>query len=184
MTPQVIGLYSSAPSAGKSTIARHLCDKYSYTRIAFADPFKRVLKTFLCELGYDSSYTYSLLYGSLKEVTLPEIGTTPRHLMRTLGTEWGQQCVHPDVWITIADKYISRALSEGKNVVIDDLRFPNEYELLKKYNASVWHVIRDKRDNEASVHVSDGALEDRFFSRIVHNDGSIAKLFTCVDSFI
>ena len=182
MTPQVIALYSSAPGAGKSTIARHLCDKHGYTRFSFADPLKRVVETFLCELGYDSSCTYSLLYGSLKNVMLPEIGTTPRHLMRTLGTEWGRQCVHPDVWVTIADRHISRALSEGKNVVIDDLRFPNEYDLLQtEYNAHLWHIRRPNHHTEESNHASDGGLEDRLFTNVIVNNGSINKLLTFVD---
>lgn len=181
MAPHVIALYSSAPGAGKSTVARHLCDKHSYTRLSFADPLKRVVETFLIELGYDHSCTYSLLRGSLKEVRLPEIGTTPRHLMRTLGTEWGRQCVHPDVWVTIADKHISRALSEGRNVVIDDLRFPNEYDLLvNKYNATIWHITRDLHTKD-STHASDGALEDRSFTGYIDNNSTIAELLSDVD---
>jgi hypothetical protein len=181
MAPHVIALYSSAPGAGKSTVARHLCDKHLYTRLSFADPIKRVVETFLIELGYDHSGTYSLLHGSLKEVTLPEIGTTSRHLMRTLGTEWGRQCVHPDVWVTIADKHISRALSEGRNVVIDDLRYPNEYNLLvNKYNATIWHITRDPHTKD-STHASDGALEDKFFTGYINNNSTIAELLYYVD---
>ena len=181
MAPHVIALYSSAPGAGKSTVARHLCDKHSYTRLSFADPLKRVVETFLIELGYDHSCTYSLLRGSLKEVRLPEIGTTPRHLMRTLGTEWGRQCVHPDVWVTIADKHISRALSEGRNVVIDDLRFPNEYNLLvNKYNATIWHITRDLHTKD-STHASDGALENKFFTGYINNNSTIVELLSYVD---
>jgi len=182
MAPQVIALYSSAPGAGKSTVARHLCDKHSYTRLSFADSLKRVAETFLIELGYDHSCIYSLLHGSLKEVTLPEIGTTPRKLMRTLGTEWGRQCVHPDVWGTIADKHISRTLSEGRNVVVDDLRFPNEYNLLvNKYNATIWHITRDNPHPENSTHASDGALEDRSFTGYINNNSTIVELLSYVD---
>ena len=184
MAPHVIALYSSAPGAGKSTVARHLCDKHLYTRFSFADSIKRVVETFLIELGYDHSCTYSLLHGSLKDVTLPEIGTTPRHLMRTLGTEWGRQCVHPDVWVTIADKHISRALSEGRNVVIDDLRFPNEYELLVKSNAHIWHITRDNPHTEESTHASDGALENKFFTGYINNNSTIAELLSYVDLFL
>ena len=146
---------------------------------------KRVLETFLCELGYDSSCTYSLLYGSLKEIMLPEIVTTPRHLMRSLATEWGRQCVHRDVWVTIADRHISRALSEGKNVVIDDLRFPNEYDLLRdKYNARLWHIRRTNHLTEESNHASDGALEDTLFTGVIVNNGSIKELHTLVDNVL
>jgi hypothetical protein len=101
--------------------------------------------------------------------------------MRTLGTEWRRQCVHPDVWVTIALKHISRALSEGRNVVIDDLRFPNEYNLLvNKYNATIWHITRDPH-TENSTHASDGALEDRSFTGYINSNSTIAELLSYVD---
>jgi hypothetical protein len=34
-----------------------------------------------------------------KERTL-SLGITVRHLLRTLGTEWGRECIHPDVWLS------------------------------------------------------------------------------------
>jgi hypothetical protein len=102
--------------------------------------------------------------------------------MRTLGTEWGRQCVHPDVWGTIADKHISRTLSEGRNVVVDDLRFPNEYNLLvNKYNATIWHITRDNPHPENSTHASDGALEDRSFTGYINNNSTIVELLSYVD---
>jgi hypothetical protein len=44
--------------------------------------------------------------------------------MVTLGTEWGRDAVHPDLWVRLWAASGPRT----SRVVVEDVRFPNEVE--------------------------------------------------------
>lgn len=96
-TPLLIGL-AGLKGAGKDTAAEWLCFHGFFERIALADPIKDGLAAML---GLNA-YTFS--EPALKETVIDWLGCTPRHLMQTLGTEWGQRYVARDVWTRIADR--------------------------------------------------------------------------------
>jgi hypothetical protein len=174
--PRIIGLYSSSPQAGKSTIA-NLLASHNYTRVSFADPLRELVIAFLGNFGYSEvAARYRVTFN--KHLIIPELGVTPRQLLQTLGTEWGRSCVHPDVWTKAWTARTDRLLAEGHNVVCDDVRFPNEAALFAKYpHAELWRVHRIDAAPKSS-HASDGGLDDYpSFDRLIHNNsGSIADL--------
>ncbi len=116
----IIGVIGPKGS-GKSEIAKLLVEQYDFSRHAFADPLKKAL---MVAFGLSREQ----VYGSLKETPTDKLcGRTPRHAMMTLGTEWGRDLIHPDIWTAAW-----RSTMPPGNVVVDDLRFPNEFELVKK----------------------------------------------------
>ena len=173
--PRIIGLYSSSPQAGKTTIANLLAG-HNYVRVSFADPLREMLIPLLTTLGYSETAARHRLTEA-KHLTIPELGVTPRHLLQTLGTEWGRSCVHPEVWLKTWQARVDRLLAEGHNVVTDDVRFPNEAALFEKYpHAELWCVLRIDAAPKSS-HASDGALDDYSnFDRHIHNHHSLAAL--------
>lgn len=176
--PRIIGLYSSAPQAGKSTIANLLAAQ-NYTRVSFADPLRELVVIFLGNFGYsEAAARYRVTCN--KDSIVPELGVTARHLLQTMGTEWGRSCVHPDVWIKAWQSRTDRLLAEGHNVVCDDVRFPNEAALFEKYpHAELWRVHRIDAVPKSS-HASDGALDDYSnFDRHIHNNSN--SLVTLAD---
>jgi hypothetical protein len=78
----------------------------------------------LREIGHCEDDVERMIEGDLKEAVHPELGVSPRHLMVTLGTEWGRDAVHPDLWVRIW----AASLPEAAHVVAEDVRFPNEVE--------------------------------------------------------
>lgn len=168
--PNLIGLYSPAPQSGKTTIANALVAREGYQRIAFADPLKAMTCRFLESLGYREDQAQRMVYID-KEVVIPQLGVTTRHLLQTLGTEWGRQCVHPDVWL----KCWSETAVRHAKVVVDDVRFSNEAQLIRDTGGELWCVVRPGQAAHTD-HASEGGLAGWEFDRVICNDGTMREL--------
>ena len=178
--PGLIGLYSPSPGCGKTTVAKAL-SPYGYERVSFAQPMRDMLAPFLQALGYSESY---LNDSWRKDSRLLELGVSPRHLMRTLGTEWGRDCVHTEVWALLALKRIEDIRMRGGLVVVDDVRFPNEAELIRRHGGQLWKIEREE-SVPASDHASDTSMADwEDFDVLIHNDGSLKSLLDHVHCLI
>lgn len=181
-SPRLIGLYSPAPNSGKTTVASYLTE-HGYYRASFAAPLKRMLRTFLIHLGYGPEQIDHYLDAG-KEELIPNIRITPRQLLQTLGTEWGRTCVHSDVWLQTWQVTATRYLDSGVPVVCDDIRFPNEAELIRSLGGELWHVHRPESER-ATSHSSEGSLDTfPFFDRRIINDGTLLDLYRRVQSLI
>ena len=149
---RLIGLYSNAPGSGKSTVAGML---QGYKRLSFADPLRKFSAQILSSLGYNGLTCLR----DKKEEKIAGLGVSPRQMMQTLGTEWGRSCIHPDLWIMVAAGSVEKQLKRGRNVVIDDVRFPNEAEMILRLGGKLWLVDRPGVVYEGD-HASEGALAD------------------------
>ena len=166
--PRLIGLYSPAPGCGKSTVADLLIER---ERVSFAAPLKWAVSYMLSELNLSGfNYVYTD-----KEAIIPELGVSARHMMQTLGTEWGRACIHPDFWVMIARAEAQRILADGRSVVIDDVRFPNEATMIRELGGELWRIERPGIAYDGD-HSSEGGLEDITPDRVIVNDGTIAQL--------
>jgi len=166
----IIGLYSPAAQSGKTTIAKFLQER-GYTRLPFAQPMRDMLSVMLSDLGYSEEHIAHHLYVD-KEALVPELGVSARHLLRTLGTEWGRECVSPSVWL---DVWLAKARRKSF-VVVDDVRFTNEAELIRLLGGEVWRITRPGvvRNTE---HASEGGLDEwEHFTCDIVNSGSISDL--------
>ncbi|RUT86784.1 MULTISPECIES: hypothetical protein [unclassified Mesorhizobium] len=165
----IIGLYSPAPQSGKSEVARELV-RYGFVRKGFADALKAMIRPLLATFGYAEGVIERMLYGDKKEAVIPETGHSTRSLMQTLGTEWGRQVVHRDLWV--------RAVLNDRRpdmLVIDDVRFPSEYDAIRDEGGQVWKVLRPGQQ-PTNGHPSEGLLDDREFDEVIVNDGSLSAL--------
>jgi hypothetical protein len=122
--PPVIGIYAPAPQSGKSTIAQHLISHHGYTLLPYAAPLKCLAITFLEQFGISHDTAYDYVHFN-KGLIIPEIGLTARHILRSLGTEWGRTCIHPDVWLRAFNQAITQ-LPPHTLIVVDDVRRYNE----------------------------------------------------------
>jgi hypothetical protein len=166
--PRLIGLYSPAPGCGKTTVADLLIE---HQRVSFAAPLKRAVSYMLSELGLDGfRYVYTD-----KEAIIPELGVSARHMMQTLGTEWGRACIHPDFWVMIARAEAQRILADGGSVVIDDVRFPNEATMIRELGGELWRIDRPGVSYDGD-HSSESGLEDIAPDRVIVNDGTLVQL--------
>lgn len=136
----------------------------------------------LLDLGYTSGDAFALLH-ERKEELVPQLGVSCRHLMRTLGTEWGRTCVSPTIWIETFKQQIAGL----QRVVVDDVRFPNELEVIQQLGGELWHITRPGLER-AIEHASDGALEADgalpYCTGVIVNSGNIDQFKACVQEAI
>lgn len=175
----LIGIHAPAPLCGKSTVAKHLLEE-GFVIVSFAGPLKRMLISFLMDLGYDESEARRLIYFDKHEI-IPEVGVNSRHLQRTLGTEWGRQCVHPDVWIKTWEAGYRAAKAAGhEDIAVDDLRHVNEWDCILRHQGLVWTLDSHREGfvKEVTEHGSEGELDacEAWDGRI-DNDGSLEDLY-------
>jgi hypothetical protein len=125
----ILGLCGVA-GAGKSSAASYLSEHHGFARTRFAEPLKAMMRAIgLSEAQVD---------GDLKgEPAALLCGRTPRHAMQTIGTEWGRDLIHPDLWITLWTRTALEILEQGGRVVVDDVRFPNEVEAIQTLGGRV-----------------------------------------------
>ena len=176
--PQLIGLCGAAGS-GKSTVAAIL-EQWGYTRLRFAGPLKNMLAVLLAAGGVDHPTQRRMLEGDLKELPHPILqGQSPRRAMQTLGTEWGRECIGPDFWVGITAARADALLAEGRCVVIEDVRFPNEAAMVKGTGVATKHTRRELwqlagRGGIQGDHPSEG--QDLQPDMVLHNTGSLERL--------
>ena len=170
MATKLIGLYSPAPQSGKTTIAK-IAQANGYSVVPFAEPLKLMLASLLSSLGYTDLEVQRFVH-ERKEDMVPELGITPRALIQTLGTEWGRTCISPDVWLKVWQTRASR----HERVIVDDVRFVNEAELVRRMGGDVW-LIRRPGTVRSTRHASEGGLDEwPHFTDVIYNGSTLEHL--------
>jgi hypothetical protein len=165
----LIGL-SGPAGAGKNTVAELLADA---VQLSFAAPL------YQCVSVITGISVARLQDRNVKEAVLPQLGKSPRQLLQSLGTEWGRNCVHPEVWIRITLEKALGHVSCGRSVVITDVRYDNEAAAIVAAGGEVWKVSRPGwrcLADDAATHSSEAGVSDHLIARIIDNSGSLDDL--------
>lgn len=159
----LIGIAGPA-RAGKDTLASYLLDNLSddWSRSSFADPIKRMLEV----IGVDCS-------DEAKSVIDERFCYTPRHMMQILGTEWGREMVHGNIWVEAFAR-----LNAGKCVIVPDVRFDNEAALVREHGVLI-HLVG--RGGIEGNHASESAIEFKPGDIVIDNSRDLAWLHGQVD---
>ena len=185
--PQCIGLYSPVPQQGKSTVAKYLKAKHGYQVVSFATPLKRMATQFLHAMGY-SPFEIDQFLSENKSTRLPGIGVDTRHILQTLGTEWGRHCLHPDVWVMCWKRQVETFLNMGIPVVCDDIRYLNEYRAMRHLPENVfWRITRSSFYDNVPSHPSEGFAENNsnvFIDAEIHNFHSLEDLYQQINTVL
>lgn len=158
--PHLIGI-AGLSRVGKDTLASFIISNYGGYRYSFADPIRDMLRV----LGIDMDQPY---WQTRKEEVIPALGVSPRRMMQTLGTEWGRQLIHEDIWLTMARQ---RLASLGPGMVVPDIRFENEAGWIRQQGGIVIHLSRDGEAN-----ASKNGVEHADTDLLVKNDGTLEDL--------
>lgn len=167
----LIGLYSPAQQSGKSTVAGYLSREYGFETRGFALAIKRMVIDLMNSAGLTPEQIG--FYMDLgKEDPIPELGYKSfRYLCQTQGTEWGRTLIDKDLWV----KLVVNNPKRPDLLVIDDVRFPNEHEAIRRAGGQVWRVHRPGV-LPTSDHPSEGLLEGFEFDATITNSGTIGDL--------
>ncbi|MEN7527949.1 hypothetical protein [Cupriavidus sp. DL-D2] len=171
MSRLVFALYSPAMQSGKTTVADYF-EARGAQPVKFAGPLKAMVATLLRECGEDEVTIKEAVYGSLKELPIRELGgKSSRYLQQTLGTEWGRNMVTPEIWLNAFEMKVSMYHRLGLHVICDDLRFPNEDDMLRARDDTVRIKVVRPGNTYTGGHGSEGLLEDRDFDHVIYNTG-------------
>ena len=133
----MIGLVGKARS-GKSSVANVLVKEYGYLQYAMAGAIRKAILTALPFV--DGRYLHED-----KEEVVPQLGVTGRHLLQTMGHNWGR-LNNENTWILALDKELEIMKVDCRKVVIDDVRYDNECEWIKSKGGYIIGVERPYLD--------------------------------------
>jgi hypothetical protein len=170
----LIGLTGYA-QVGKDTFASILVEKYGYRRIAFAD----TIRSFLYEVNpmvgcSPSGYLKELvnLVGWDKAKQEPQV----RRLLQDTGVA-ARTLIGEDVWISAA----LADLDPSEKVVVTDVRFKNEAEMIRLLGGQLWRIKRFNT-NAVNDHVSEIDLDGYAVDQIFLNNGTLEDLVVLIQT--
>ncbi|MFE7315149.1 hypothetical protein ACFU7T_19020 [Streptomyces sp. NPDC057555] len=182
MSFQHIALMGKARS-GKDTIAERLVHRWSFTRVAFADPLKGAalrinpliptacnvlvrLNALVRDVGWEYAKDH-----------YPEVRRTLQHAGQAV------RDLDPDFWVHLAMDKVGAADSWSMPVVVTDCRHPNEVEALRNRGFVLVRVVRPGAAT-ATSHESETAL-DAFPEDVrIVNDGTVLDLSAEADALV
>jgi hypothetical protein len=151
----IIGITGRAQH-GKDSVGKRLVDEYGFTRFAFADALKSMALTLnplidgdLFDEAPARLADIVELFGWEKAKEYPDA----RRFLQVLGTEAVRDHLGEDAWVMALLKKINEAFlwtfapdgvssTPDGNIVITDVRFPNEAEAVKDWGGYLWRVKR------------------------------------------
>jgi dephospho-CoA kinase len=169
--------------SGKDTVAKYLVEGHGFCHRKISQPLKDALQVLF---GFEADE----LETDKKELVHPAWGVSPRVLMQYVGTEVFRkdiQRVVPGVgdtfWIKRLIEEVRKERGQSPRIVISDLRFMNEYELMRREWGQKLIVMRVDRfeggvgaEAETETHVSEREFADIPCDVVLENKGSIDDL--------
>jgi hypothetical protein len=150
----------------------------------FADPLKAMLGTYLKFHGYQTDDIWEVLEGSLKtsQYVEPFMGKTPRQVMQTLGTEWGRELVHNDIWLYTMEQRLA-STKPAEIITVTDVRFINEAQLIYRMGGKLIRITREGT-GEGDLHPSEAEMKFIVPTITIANDGTIKELQDKVTKYL
>lgn len=198
--------------SGKDTAADYLVNFHGFRRDSFANTLKDAVAAVF---GWDRT----LLEGRTKEarewreqidpwwaerLQIPTL--TPRWVLQQWGTEVCRNGFHDDIWIASLENKMRKTTD---NIVISDVRFPNEIKAIHNAGGMVvrvkrgddpeWYqdavnmnagpqnmswAISKMRMEQRKIHASETAWVGGAIDRVITNDSTIDSLFEELKSLV
>lgn len=194
---KVIG-FAGRMRNGKTQAALYLVDKYDYVKLSFAGALKELCAQLLnvdintlndmkndnipIHIEPDESWATiiskridvdkDIIAQDLVGIVFKDV----RDILQYVGTDIIRK--HKENWhVDILRSEIASLLEQGYRVVIDDVRFTNECDMIKEFGGEVYFVKR-MGYNISSPHQSENVLDDDMFDyeHTIYNNQDIDYL--------
>ena len=199
--------------SGKDTVSNFLVTKHGFKRYSFASPLKDAISSIF---GWDRVLLEGLTPESrvwreqvdewwAAKLNMPHL--TPRWVLQYWGTNLFRDQFHDEIWIHSLER---KLMQESGDVVITDVRFNNELNLIKKLGGITLRVKRGPEpawyDHAVAVNKGSGTVgwaigKDALFTRykihpseymsvgldydhVIDNNGTLSELHRKIDSII
>ena len=150
--------FSGKKGSGKSYFANYLVNNKLFIKLSFASPLKEITKILFNLSDEDVKDPIK------KELINPKFNASPRELMQWLGTDIMREEFNKkfnysgSIWIDSVKDKVKTLLDNNKDVVIDDVRFQNEVDMIHSLGGIVINLHNDLDDtlnNSTSTHSSE-----------------------------
>ena len=150
--------FSGKKGSGKSYFADYLVNNKLFIKLSFASPLKEITKILFNLSDEDVKDPIK------KELINPKFNASPRELMQWLGTDIMREEFNKkfnysgSIWIDSVKDKIKTLLDNNKDVVIDDVRFQNEVDMIHSLGGIVINLHNDldnTLNNSTSTHSSE-----------------------------
>lgn len=150
--------FSGKKGSGKSYFADYLVNNKLFIKLSFASPLKEITKILFNLSDEDVKDPIK------KELINPKFNASPRELMQWLGTDIMREEFNKkfnysgSIWIDSIKDKVKTLLDNNKDVVIDDVRFQNEVDMIHSLGGIVINLHNDldnTLNNSTSTHSSE-----------------------------
>jgi hypothetical protein len=124
--------------------------KDMYNSFSYAEPLK-----IIGSIIYN--YDFNILLGlteenrKLRETLKAKNGKSGRECLEYLGTDVFRKHIGKNIWIDILTKRVLHYMNNGYSICIPDVRFKNEYKVLKKIaHTQIWVIFKNANELELS----------------------------------
>ena len=168
MSLKVVALTGSKGS-GKDTVGQLIAESFGGHTIAFADPIKQTVVDIFKLKNVDE---YDLFKRTILEYKLDyaPLAIAGRHVVREIGMLMRE---YDDKQF---NKYVREKIESdpSKIWVVTDMRFDNEYTMLKSIGAKVVKITRPSYTYDG--HITEREFNDSLVDHTLMNDGSLDYL--------
>lgn len=170
--------------SGKDSVGARLESRYGYTRLAFADPLKKMALEVNPWIVYGIGGMQSIRLADLIEHVGWERAKDEYPEVRRILQATGQSVRDRDPihWLRLMMASLDAARLAGANVVVTDVRYPNEANTLRLLGFRMVRIIRPSLDDHSPTHASETALDGFSAGLTIYNDGTLADLAAQADS--
>lgn len=157
--------FTGLAQSGKTTAANAFVS-IGYDRMSFAEPIKAMVSC--------------LTPCKDKDARPPSLcGKTLREVYQTLGTDWGRKMVGENIWILAGRARLDELLGDVESdiirgIVLDDVRFDNEAELIRSMGGLVVEITRSSVPQ--MDHSSEAGIARDLIDYSFANEGDVATL--------
>ena len=183
--PSIIALCGYKGS-GKDTIANYLVEKYNYKHYKISDKLKEIIKILFDLSDNDLE--------EKKEKVNDKWNTTPRRLMQFIGTDMFQYKlqellpnINRDFWIKslFTKDLMNKINNENYKIVISDLRFLHEYEIISNLYVSYSILkVKNNRIEQNDNHISENEFNQININGIINNNSNLETLYNNINNII
>lgn len=179
----LIGLLGNKGS-GKSTVADYLVKTHGFIEKSFADPLKKACQELFL---FDDQQ----VYGDINAKETPDarwFNCTPRKVLQFIGTDLLRNQIGTLIPELGQDIFIHhfrlwyQSHSDEKNIVISDVRFQNEADLIVSLGGIIIRI--DRNSNLSDIHESEMGVGNIKCDYVVANNSSIDSLCQKINQII
>lgn len=164
---KILAFYAPYTGAGKSLAAQWMAQgERPFYRTSFAKP---ILEAAIDFVNYPWE-TRQFEIPEDKEAVIANLGVSLRDMLIAFGAA-GRK-LHPDFWVRLMEQNMREC---PHDYVIDDLRFPNEYEFLRRRGARIVRITNPGREIVASE--TEALLEGCDFDAEIVNEKKSVKAY-------